>query len=271
MVWIAWFAAAATLVYVSICALMFATQRNIIYRPADRHVSIADAGLSGLVTEQTYKTADGETLTLWLGDARPGLPTILYFHGNAGNLAERRDRIEAWRSAGLGFLIASHRGYPGSTGRPTEEKLYADALALYDKLVAGGTEPKSIVLFGESLGTGIASKLAVERKVAGVVLDAPYTSIADIGRRAYPWLPVGWLLLDHYDTLSRIDRINAPLLILQGALDRIVPLDMAQQVFARAKEPKRMEVFAEAGHIFHGQFGSLRLVKEFAVSVGSGN
>ena len=161
-------------------------------------------GLAG-VEERTIETPDGERVVAWYGRARPGRPTLLYFHGNGGSLAIRAPRIARFMDEGWGVYMMTYRGYGGSTGSPSEAANVADARLAYAALVKEGVPPRSIVVYGESLGSGIAVRIAAELPVGGVILDAPYTSIVDVAAQAYPFLPVRLFLIDRYET-TRVHR-----------------------------------------------------------------
>jgi uncharacterized protein len=222
-------------------------QRRLIYYPDTVHSLPSEAGLAG-VEERVLKTPDGARVVAWYGKAKPGQPTILYFHGNAGSLANRALRIERFMGEGWGVYMMTYRGYGGGTGKPTEAHNVADARLAYGALVHEGVEPSSIILYGESLGTGIAVRLAAERQVAGVVLDAPYTSLVDVAAGVYPFLPVRLALADRYESSKYIKQVHAPLLILHGERDDVIPVAMGRELFRLANEPKRLAVFPNGGH-----------------------
>ncbi|MEZ5923139.1 MAG: alpha/beta hydrolase [Hyphomicrobiaceae bacterium] len=240
---------------------LYAGQRRLMYPADPTRVAPARIGLD--VSEVELQTHDGERLVAWHAKARPGKPTLLYFHGNGGNLAGRSDRIGLYRREGYGLLMMAYRGYSGSTGRPSEAGNVADARLAYRWLREAGVTGDQIVLYGESLGTGVAVQLAASEPVKGMILDAPYTSIADVAQRHYPWMWVRPFVLDRYDSIGIIPTVHVPLLVLHGARDRIVPVDMGEAVFAAANEPKRIVVFPEAGHLFHTEFGSFDVIREF--------
>ena len=152
------------------------------------------------------KTPDGARLVAWYGKAKPGQPTLLYFHGNAGSLAVRAERIRRFMDEGWGVYMMTYRGYGGSTGSPSETANVADARLAYGALVQEGVDPASIILYGESLGTGVAVRLATERPAGGLILDAPYTSIVEVAAQAYPFLPVRYFLKDRYE----IEELHRP-------------------------------------------------------------
>jgi len=240
-------AAFALFAYAAVLLAAYFGQRRLMYFPDPERVEPADTGLIGVV-ERIIETPDGERLVAWYGRAKPGEPTLLYFHGNAGGLAIRAPRIQRFMDEGWGVFMLAYRGYSGSTGSPTEAANVADAGATYDALVRGGVAPASIILYGESLGTGVAARLATERPAAGLILDAPYTSIVDVAAQAYPFLPVRYLLQDRYETVTYIGKVHMPLLILHGERDRVIPVAMGRELFHLANEPKRLATFPNAAH-----------------------
>src|SRR5262249_18322551 len=149
-----------------------------------------------------------------------------YFHGNAGNLASRAERVRRFVARGYGVFLLSYRGYGGSTGGPRERAHIADAKLAYRTLRAAGVAARAIILYGESLGSGVAVQVAADDSVGGVVLDAPYTSIVDVAAGAYPFLPVRPFMLDRYETLRFLPRVTAPLLVLHGEDDEVIPVAM---------------------------------------------
>jgi fermentation-respiration switch protein FrsA (DUF1100 family) len=233
--------------YALVCVAAYLGQRKLMYFPDRARILPAHAGLAG-VDERVLKTPDGERVIAWYGRARPGQPTLLYFHGNGGSLAIRAPRIERFMHEGWGVYMMTWRGYGGSSGAPTEDHNVADARLAYGALVHEGVPPSSIVVYGESLGSGVAVRLAAERPVAGVILDAPYTSIVDVAAGAYPFLPVRAFLLDRYETTRYIAQVKAPLLVLHGERDPVVPAAMGREVARLANEPKRLVLFPDGGH-----------------------
>jgi fermentation-respiration switch protein FrsA (DUF1100 family) len=222
-------------------------QRKLMYFPDRTHVQPSEVGLTD-VHERVLKTPDGERVIAWYGKARPGQPTLLYFHGNGGSLSIRAPRFTRFMAEGWGVYMMTYRGYGGGSGTPTETSNVADARLAYGALLLEGVAPSSIIAYGESLGSGIAVRIGIERQVAGVILDAPYTSIVDIAARAYPFLPVRAFLLDRYETTRYIANLKVPLLILHGARDGVVPAVMGRELARIANEPKRLVIFPEGGH-----------------------
>ena len=184
--------------YAIAVAVMYFAQRRFIYFPDPTRTTPGAAGLPNVV-ERIIATPDGERLVAWYGKAAPGQPTLLYFHGNGGALEVRAERIRKYLDRGRGMFMMSYRGYSGSTGSPSEAANVADAKLAYDALVKEGVSPDDIILYGESLGTGVAIQVAAEKNVAGVILDSPFTSIVERAGQLYPWLPVGLLLQDRYE------------------------------------------------------------------------
>ncbi len=252
--------------YLAAGLALYAGQRRLMY-PADP-TRVAPASLGLDVAEIELATPDGERLVAWHAKAASGKPTLLYFHGNGGNLADRQDRVQLYRGEGYGLLMMAYRSYSGSTGRPSEATNVADAKLAYHWLREQGVTAGDIVLYGESLGTGVAVQVATVEPVRGMILDAPYTSIAAVAQRQYPWMWVRPFVADSYSSIDIIGKIHVPLLVLHGARDRIVPADMGQTLFDAANEPKRIVIFPEAGHLYHTEFGSFDVIREFIGGLG---
>lgn len=232
-----WLLAAVGL-YVALCAVMFVAQRNLQYFPNKVVPIPAEVGLPEFRTV-TVQTADSLLLSgLHAAPTDGSKPTILYFHGNGGHVGDRSAIAGALHRAGYGVLLAGYRGYGGNPGSPTEQGLMTDGRAWADWLVERGVSGRKLVFYGESLGTGVAVQMAAERNAAGLVLQSPYTSITDVAAAAYPFLPVRLLLLDRFDSLGRIPEIRAPLLVVHGERDSVVPVALGRRLFAAAPEPK---------------------------------
>lgn len=229
-------------------AVVWLGQRYLIYRPDVVRTAPASEGLTG-VSEVELTTPDGERLVAWYVPARGNAPTVLYFQGNGGGPRDRAVRVRFLQDAGYGVLMLAYRGYAGSSGTPTEAANIADAGLAYDWLRQMGVTSDRIVLFGESLGSGIAVLLAASKPVAGVILDSPYTSLVDVATRHFPYLGLRWLLRDRYVSIDHIAAIGAPLLILHGEKDGVVPFSLGRRLFEAAREPKRFVAFAGVGHL----------------------
>ncbi len=251
--------AGAVVLYVLLLLGAQALQRSLMYFPDPERVAPAVAGLLD-VHEVAIDTPDGELVIAWWAKADPGKHTLLYFHGNAGSLETRAERIRKYAARGYGVFIMSYRSFSGSTGNPSEQNNIADAKRAYDHLVSLGAAPGSIILYGESLGSGVAVRVAAEKPVAGVILDAPYTSMVDLAKLHHPLLPSDWFLTDRYETLRWISELAAPLLIIHGEADDIVPVDMGKAVHDAAEAPKKIAVIRGAGHSDHNMFGSYEVI-----------
>jgi fermentation-respiration switch protein FrsA (DUF1100 family) len=227
----------AGVLYGGLLAVLYAKQDGLLF-PADRgRLDVAAAGVPGLDSVEV-RTADGLVLTAWFRKPAPGRPTLVYFHGNGGNLMNRIGRVRFFASTGWGMLFVEYRGYGGNPGLPSEDGLHQDALAAMGFLAAQGIADDRVVVYGESLGTGVAVWLATQKKFAAVILDSPYTSIANVAQSHFWFLPVKLLMKNRFELLARIDEIKAPLLVMQGERDRVVPPAMGKAVFAAAREPK---------------------------------
>jgi len=192
------------------------------------------------------RTSDGVRLhAWWIAPAGAPLAT-LFLHGNAGNISHRIDRIREITAAGSALLLVDYRGYGRSEGRPTEKGLYADAEAAYQHLIATGWKPEQILVHGESLGSAVAVDLAARRPCGGVVLESPFTSARDVAARVLPVL--GPLLIWSYNSKVKIRRVRAPLLIMHGERDEVVPFALGRALFEAAPEPKSFWAVPGAGH-----------------------
>jgi uncharacterized protein len=234
-------------VYAAICAAAYFGNRLFMYLPDPTCVAPTEAGLDG-VKEIEIAVADGVTLIAWYAPAKDDKPTLLYFHGNAANAATRAPRIETIRAKGFGIFYLNNRGYGGSGGKPTEKDNVADAIAAYDHLIGLDVPEGKIVAYGESLGSGQAVRLGAARPVAAVVLEAPLTSTIEVARSTYFWLPLGLLITDKYNNERNIRLVKAPVLVLHGAQDAVIPVEMGRRVYRAANEPKRIELFPQGTH-----------------------
>jgi fermentation-respiration switch protein FrsA (DUF1100 family) len=255
----------AVIGYGGLLALMYFFQRSLMYFPDPARTPPAQAGLPR-AEEISLNSGDGETLVAWHVPPRDDKPVVLYFHGNGGALKLRAGRFSRLTADGTGLLALSYRGYGGSTGRPSEAGLIRDAQAAYD-FAAARYRPERLVLWGESLGTAVAIALAAERRIGGLILDAPFTSAADVGASAYPFAPVRWLIKDSFRSDLRIARVQAPTLILHGERDSIIPISFGERLFALANEPKRMVRFPAGNHVDLDDHGANAAVHDFLARV----
>lgn len=194
--------------------------------------------------EVRLETEDRTPLHGWFMPGRPGTAgtrrVLLFFHGNAGNISHRLDYYRAWLELGLGVLAVDYRGYGRSGGRPSESGTYQDAQAAYDWLSRRGFAAHQIIVLGKSLGGGIAGELAAREPVGGLILQSTYTSLPDLGAELFPFLPVRWLATIRYDTLGKLGRIRAPILVMHSRSDSLVRFHHAERNYAAANAPKLM-------------------------------
>ena len=239
---------ALSLLYIVTCFGMWVFQRHMIYH-TDTNIQIPQAyGLKGF-EDLRLKAADGTIVQAWHHPAQKGFPTVLYFNGNAGNLRNLVSFFRKLTQSGFGVLGLSYRGYGVSQGSPTEEGLYHDAKAVIQYAMDKLKLPKDkIILYGKSLGSGVAVQMAVEFPMAALVLQSPYTSIAARGQDRFPWIPVNLLIQDRFDSLTKIPNIRSPLLILHGEQDTIVPVSDGKTLFAAAPFPKAAVYFPFKNH-----------------------
>ncbi len=257
---------AALIGYGAVVAAVFVFQRNLQYFPS-RIAQDAERLTGGLMQTATYRTADGLGLSAWYRPSSDGLPTLVMFHGNGGQHGDRARSMLSYMERGYGVLLASYRGYGENPGSPTEEGLYADARAALDWLASEGVGSGTVVLYGESLGSGVAVQMAAERSVAAIVLEAPFTSAVDVGQAAYRWLPVGLLMKDRFDNLSKIDEVSAPLLLMHGEADRVVATRFGRELFEAANGPKSARFIPGGGHNDLDRFGISETVLEFLATL----
>lgn len=262
-------AALSALLYSVIALAAWAGQRHLIYAPDPTRVEPATVGLAG-IEERWLDVEPGVRVLAWYGRAKPSQPTLLYFHGNGGSLSLRSERIKRFMAQGWGIYMMSYRGYSGSGGVPSEADNVADARRAHADLLRSGVAARDVILYGESLGTGVATQIAVGREAKGLILDAPYTSLVDIGKSRYPFLPVDLLLAHRYETVRIVPQVRLPLLVIHGELDHIVPVEMGRRVFAAAvaaPEPKRLAILPGAGHGNHMRFGSFEAIVAFVAEL----
>lgn len=234
---------------VSIVGIIWTQQRRLIYFPFGSVPNPDTVGLKG-ATPVLLPTADGLTLAGWFVTRtdRPEF-TAIVFNGNAGNRAFRAPLADALAHANLAVLLFDYRGFGGNSGSPAESGLRNDARAARDYVLSrGDVDRRRLVYFGESLGTAVATELAVEYPPAALILRSPFTSMSEVGQHHYTFLPVRWLLRDRYATIDRIARVNAPLLVIGGDADGIVPIAQTRRVYDAGRDPKTLLVIRGADH-----------------------
>lgn len=234
--------------YLLLLAIMFMMQRSLLYPAGQNLPAIEFFGIPGL-REVEIETNDGLKQKHWYIPARDDTaPTVVVFHGNAGQLADRVPKFGFFAQAGYGVLFAGYRGYSGNDGSPKQDDLVADAGDLLDWLAAQGVEPDRTVLYGESLGSGVAVQIAARREVAGLILEAPFTSVAEVAQSHYWYLPARWLILDKWNSLARADQIQVPVLVLHGERDQVTNVRFGRRLLEAIQSPKEGIFVPEAGH-----------------------
>lgn len=248
--------------YAALCAFMYFAQRSLMYFPDRMRTAPADAGLPE-AKEEKLVTADGETIVVWHIPPRDETkPVVVYFHGNGGALNLRAQRFARLALEGVGVVGVSYRGYGGSSGQPSEDGLLADGIAAYE-FAAKLYTPARVALWGESLGTGVAVAVAAEAPVAKLVLETPFTSAAEVGASVYFFLPVRLLMKDHFRSDLRIKSVKAPILILHGERDGVVPIAFGERLFAMIEGEKKFVRFKAGQHYDLDRHGGLEAVLEF--------
>jgi fermentation-respiration switch protein FrsA (DUF1100 family) len=198
------------------------------------------------IEERSILTEDGQRLHAWYAPGPAEAPTLIWSHGNAGNIGGRAPTLVAMARRGLRVLAYDYRGYGRSSGAPNEAGVYLDAVAAFDHEIGRGTAPRSIVCFGESLGGAVSIALAERRSCGAVAVVSTFTSLADVARRHYG--PLGALAGRRFDSLTRVGRLTVPLFVAHGDQDEIVPFELGERLFAAAPEPKLFHRVVAAHH-----------------------
>ena len=254
----------ATYLFILISTYIF--QRNLLYHPGENnyfgdklHVSIKKVKI---------KTQDNIELIAWYHKKDiTKYKTILFLHGNAGSLENRIHKINHFKDMNINFLIVAWRGFSGNEGKPTEKGLYEDARSAVRWLNAEGIDEKNMVIYGESLGTGVTTEIAQNRNFAGIILESPFTSMIDAGKDKYSYLPVRFLLKDKYESNKKIKNIKSPILIMHGKVDNIVPFHMGKKMYELANEPKYFYFSEYDDHMMEYNEKLLNVLKDFIYSL----
>jgi len=262
MIVLKWLLIAGLLLYGGGLAFLFFQQRSMLFPiPPVGRMAPEAAGLPE-AEEQVLTTADGEKVIIWHVPTKPGHPVVLFFPGNGDFLAGRVSRFKGITADGTGLVALSYRGYAGSSGSPSEHGLLQDAAAAYAFTVAR-YDPGRVVAWGFSLGTGVAVALAAEQRIGRLILEAPYTSVADVAASMFWFAPVRLLIRDQFRSDAQIARVKVPLLVMHGALDPAIPVVFGERLFALANEPKRFVRLARGGHNDLDNFGGIEIARNF--------
>lgn len=264
MIVVKWLLASTALGYFGALAVLFAVQRSLVFPvPVTQRTAPAAAGFPE-AEEHVLSTADGERVIVWHVPPKPGHAVVLYFPGNGDYLAGSVSRFRCITADGTGLVALSYRGYAGSSGYPSEQGLLRDAEAAYAFAAARYTTER-IVAWGFSLGSGVAVALTASHRMGRLILEAPYTSIADVAASLprFRWAPVRLLLRDSFHSDQRIASVTVPLLIMHGGRDAVVSIGFGERLFALAHEPKQFVRFAEGGHDDLDDYGAIETARHF--------
>jgi fermentation-respiration switch protein FrsA (DUF1100 family) len=233
--------------YLALAAVLYVMQPKFLYYPV-REVSGTPAELGLDFEDVVFKSADGLDLSGWYIPAKSSKLTLLFCHGNGGNIGHRLDSIDIFHNLGLNCFIFDYRGYGDSRGKPSEEGTYLDAMAAYKWLTEERKTPaEDIVVFGRSLGGSIAAQLASKVEASALVVESAFTSYVDIGKEYYPYMPVRWFARFGYRTIDYIRDVRCPVMLIYSSSDEIVPFKFGLQLYEAANEPKEfIEIFG--GH-----------------------
>ncbi len=231
---------ALILFYILLVIVVFFFQRNLMYHPSVDNYLNDDLGAEPTEIEKVkIITEDKIDLMGWFykKDIKK-FKTVLFFHGNAGSLKNRTYKLNHFKDLDVNFLIIAWRGFSGNMGKPNEVGLYTDARSAVKWLNTKGIKDKDIILYGESLGTAVAVEIAKNKNYAGVILESPFTSMVNMGKKYYPFFPVSFLLKDKFESYKKINKISAPIFIMHGKVDKIVPYTMGKKMYELANQPK---------------------------------
>ena len=224
-------------IYFLVLVFLYFYQRNLLYHPNENNYS--EDKISVDIENVRIKTSDNIELLGWYHEKNlKDSKTLIFFHGNAGSLENRIHKLNHFRDMNINFLIIAWRGFSGNNGNPSEQGLYEDGKSAIDWLIKKGVSEKNLILYGESLGTGVATHLAQNKNFAGVILETPFTSMIDAAKKFYPYIPVKLLLKDKFENYKKIKNINSPILIMHGEADQLVPFSMGEKIYEIANEPK---------------------------------
>ena len=255
--------------YVLLVVVVFFFQRNLLYHPSvDNYIKDEEVKEPLEIEKVKITTKDKIDLIGWFYNKNiENSKTILFLHGNAGSLQNRTYKLNHFKNLNLNFLIVAWRGFNGNSGKPNEIGLYEDAKSAVRWLVSKGIEEKNIILYGESLGTGVAVEIAQNKNYAGVILESPFTSMINMGKKYYPFFPVSLLLKDKFESYKKIENIFIPILIMHGTVDKIVPYDMGKKMYQLANEPKFFYSQEYGDHMIEYDEKLLIAIKKFITSL----
>jgi len=254
------------LVYFLVLVYLYFFQRNLMYHPNENNYSNDELKVN--VEKIKVITKDGIDLLGWYHEKNlKEFKTLLFFHGNAGSLENRIHKLNKFGEMKINFLIIAWRGFSGNKGKPSEKGLYEDGQSAIQWLLEKGLNEKDIIIYGESLGTGIATHLSQNKDFAGVILETPFTSMVDAAKTFYPYIPVNLLLKDKFKNEDKVKNINSPILIMHGEVDQIVPFAMGKRIFEIANEPKFSYFTKHDNHMMEYDENLLKALNSFLKSL----
>ena len=254
------------IIYFLILVILYFFQRSLLYEPTENNYN--KDKLTVLINQVKIKTQDNIELLAWYHKKDTGdFKTILFLHGNAGSLENRIHKINHFKNMNINFLIISWRGFSGNKGNPTEQGLYNDAKSAVGWLKNKGLKAEDIIIYGESLGTGVAIEIAQNHNFSGVILESPFTSMVDAAKNKYPFFPIRFLLKDKYESDKKIQNIKSPILIMHGEVDKVVPFWMGRKMYDIANEPKYSYFTKYDNHMMEYDENLLIVLKKFISSL----
>ena len=257
------------LYFISVIVVYF-YQRKLLYYPLSPPTFTKDISGDGLIHKFetiSFETSDNLNLKGWYHFKSLEKKTILFFHGNASNLDNRIYKLNLLGNLDVNFLIIAWRGYSGNPGKPSEAGLYQDSLGALKWLNKKGISNEKIILYGESLGTAVATEIGQNKKFAGIILESPFTSMIEMGKKYYPIFPVKLLIKDKYETKKKIKNIKFPILIMHGKKDKLVPFNMGNELYNLANEPKFKYFTEKDGHMMEFDVGLKDEINNFLESL----
>ncbi len=257
------------LFYILLIIVVFFFQRNILYHPSiNNYLKDNLAEEPKEIKKVKITTEDKIDLIGWFYNKDiKKFKTILFFHGNAGSLENRTYKLNHFKDLNVNFLIIAWRGFNGNKGKPSEKGLYKDARSALRWLNMKGIQDKSIIIYGESLGTAIAVEVAQNKKYAGVILESPFTSMVNMGKKYYPFFPVSFLLKDKFESYKKINKIPVPILVIHGKVDKIVPYTMGEKMYELANQPKFFYSQEYGDHMVEYDAKLLKVLEQFIKSL----
>ncbi len=255
-----------SLVYFLVLVFLYFNQRNLLYHPNENNYS--DDQISVPIKKVKINTKDNIKLLGWFHEKDlQKYKTVLFFHGNAGSLENRIHKLNHFYKMDVNFLIIAWRGFSGNKGSPSEKGLYEDGASGVNWLISKGVKEENIIIYGESLGTGVATHLSQNKNFAGVILETPFTSMVDAAKVFYPYIPIRLLLKDKFDSKTKIKNIKVPILILHGEADQIVPFFMGKKMYEIANEPKYSYFTKDDNHMMEFDENLVKALKSFLKSL----